>query len=472
MNRSRADLDAINTRIPAVRFEEDSRLTSYAGLVIFQQLFLSLGLLARLRRCFDHLSRRTFEHARVMLLLVVHLLLGWRRLSGIACYREDPLVCRVVGFATLPSGATVTRVLQDMDGPAIDKGRELVRDLVLERLRLEKLARVTLDFDGSVQSTKALAEGTAVGFNKKKKGARSYYPLYCTVAQLSSFLDLHHRPGNIHDSNGALEFMVACIGRVRAGAPWKPIIESRMDSAFFGKDLLAALLTEEVSFTCSVPLERLPELERIAKSTTSWRRINSRWSSAEVDYLPKSWRGDGRLTGKVRFVLYRQQVPRQRKQVVPGPRQLDLFRPDCTDYEYKAIVTNRIADDAAAVLFFHHGRGSQEKLFGEANQHASLAVVATRGLHGNQMFTLVAMLAHNLSRELQMRAAPPQPRRRLTRTRPALWRFLELGTIRQRLLHRAGRFVRPQGRDILALAANEATKEALGHYLGADRNAA
>ena len=53
-----------------------------------------------------------------------------------------------------------------------------------------------------------------------------------------------------------------------------------------------------------------------------------------------------------------------------------------------------------------------------------------------------------------------------------LWRFLELGTIRQRLLHRAGRFVRPQGRDILALAANEATKEALGHYLGADRNAA
>ena len=57
------------------------------------------------------------------------------------------------------------------------------------------------------------AEGTAIGFNKKKKkGARSYYPLFCTVAQTAQILDLHHRPGNVHDSNGAKPFMAACIG--------------------------------------------------------------------------------------------------------------------------------------------------------------------------------------------------------------------------------------------------------------------
>jgi hypothetical protein len=88
------------------------------------------------------------------------------------------------------------------------------------------------------------------------------------------------------------------------------------------------------------------------------------------------------------------------------------------------------------------------------------------------MFTLAAMLAHNLGRELQMRVDPPRPERRLVRTRPALWRFHELGTLRQRLLHRAGRLLRPQGRDVLALAANEATKEAFEHYLAPERNAA
>lgn len=69
------------------------------------------------------------------------------------------------------------------------------RSLVIEGLQREQLPRVTLDFDGSVQSTKGHAEGTAVGFNKNKKGARSYYPLFCTVAQTGQFFDSFHRPG-------------------------------------------------------------------------------------------------------------------------------------------------------------------------------------------------------------------------------------------------------------------------------------
>ena len=39
----------------------------------------------------------------------------------------------------------------------------------------------------------------------KKKGARSYYHLLCTVAQTGQFLDVLHRPGNVHDSKGAHE---------------------------------------------------------------------------------------------------------------------------------------------------------------------------------------------------------------------------------------------------------------------------
>jgi hypothetical protein len=443
--------------IPSVRFESDSRLTSYAGLVLFQRLFLDLDLLGRLRRCFAHLpTRRVFEHARVVLLLVVHLPLGWRRLGGAGLLREDPLVRRVVGLGALPSVPTVTRVLHDMDETAIDESRRLVGDLVLERLQRERLARVTLDFDGSVQSTKGLVEGTAVGFNRKKKGARSYWPLYCTVAQFACFLDMLHRPGNVNDSSGAREFMLAKVRSVRAAAPCRPIIESRMDGAFFARDLLGDLVGEGVSFTCAAPFERLAELKALVEGAT-WRRLNGRWSAAETSYLPMSWKGDPRLDGKVRFVLYRQKVRRQRKEVVPGPRQLDLFLPASDECAYKVVVTNRIGDDAATVLFFHNGRGSQEKTFGEANQHASLGVVATRVLRGNQMFTIAAMLANNLSRELQMRVEPPSPSRRLVRTRPALWPFHELGTLRQRLLHRAGRLVRPQGQDVLSLGANETT---------------
>ena len=90
------------------------------------------------------------------------------------------------------------------------------------------------DFDGSVQSTKGHAEGTSVGFNKKKKGSRSYYSLFCTVAQTGQFFDLYHRPGNVHDSNGADQFIMQCFDKAKKELK-NTIFESRMDSAFFSK---------------------------------------------------------------------------------------------------------------------------------------------------------------------------------------------------------------------------------------------
>ena len=78
---------------------------------------------------------------------------------------------------------------------------------------------VSLDFDGSVISTMVMPKGTAVGYNPKKKGARSYYNLFCTVAQTGQFLDVLHRPGNVHDSKDAHAFMMApSIGARRVGA--------------------------------------------------------------------------------------------------------------------------------------------------------------------------------------------------------------------------------------------------------------
>ncbi|MBW2035478.1 MAG: transposase [Deltaproteobacteria bacterium] len=82
-------------------------------------------------------------------------------------------------------------------------------------IKIKGRPRSTFDFDGSVQSTKGHAEGTAVGFNKKKKGSRSYYSLFCTVAQTSQFFDLLHRPGNVHDSNGADQFIMQCFDKAK-----------------------------------------------------------------------------------------------------------------------------------------------------------------------------------------------------------------------------------------------------------------
>jgi hypothetical protein len=55
-----------------------------------------------------------------------------------------------------------------MEHDGVENVRHLLRSFVIEGLQREQLPRLTLDFDGSVQSTKGHAEGTAVGFNRNK----------------------------------------------------------------------------------------------------------------------------------------------------------------------------------------------------------------------------------------------------------------------------------------------------------------
>ena len=429
-------------------------MTRFAGLVVFQPLFQSLDLKARLRRCFAHLDgAATFRHGTVFLLLIVQILLGFRRLRGLDLLRDDPLVRRVVGLAKLPDVATLSRMLSGSDARSVEAVRSLSRDLVLDRLEAEQLRLVTTDFDGTVQSTKGHAEGTAVGFNKKKKGARSYYPLLCTVPQLGQVFDIHHRPGNVHDSNGAREFMRDCRVAIRSRLP-RVRIEARFDSAFFDGALLAELAADGVEFTGSVPFERFPVLKQHIEAVANWKRINSTWSFAVCDWRPKSWEEGHRL------LLFRKRRAKQRK----GPLQLDLFEPREFEHEYKAVVTNKVSSPRT-VLHFHNGRGSQEKLIGDCKQHATLDVIATRTRCGNQLFTWAGVIAHNLSRELQMRTRAMD--RSTWPKRPARWVFDSLGSLRQRVLLRAGRFVRPQGRLTLRIGAQPEVQAEIQGYVTA-----
>jgi len=443
--------------LPTVSYDDKKRLTSFAGLVLFFALFRTLDLSARLRRCFAHLGRaRVFGTARVMLQLIVHVVLGFRRLRDRDYYADDPLVCRLLGVTRLPDVATISRTLVAADGRAVDNVRGLVRELVLDRLAALRLNRVTLDFDGSVLSTSRRAEGSAVGYNPKRKGARSYYPLFAVVSQLGMFFDLLHRPGNAHDSRGAKAFIDGTVAAVRARLP-KAVLEARLDSAFFDEGVLGLLESLRVEYAAAVPFTRFVRLRHLVDSRQRWLRIDDEWSYFETSWRPKSW------SDKRRIILVRRRHAVRRK----GPLQLDLFEPVDHDFEYKAIVTNK-STRAATVLAFFNGRGIQEQLFGEAKQHAALDYIPCRRLVPNQLYILSTMLAHNLSRELQLRADPQ--RRRTTPTRAGIFIVRTLGTLRDQLVRRAGALTRPRGRLALTVAAPKAARrefDDLLHHLQA-----
>ena len=458
MKSSKAQIQAKFHKIPEIRFE-DQRLTSFSGLLVFQLLFKRINLKQRLKKCFSSIKKSPiFDHHLIVVLLIVHLLLGFRRLREVDYYRDDPLVLRLMGLRKLPDVSTISRSLSQIKMDNVENVRHMSRSFVIEGLLRERLPRLTLDFDGSVQSTRGHAEGTAIGFNKKKKGARSYYPLFCTVAQTGQFFDIHHRPGNVHDSNGASDFMLSCFREARFRLT-NTIFESRMDSAFFSKDILSIMSDKHVMFTASVPFERFAELKNMIEARKRWRKIDKQWSYFESNWKPKSWR-----TG-YRFIFTRKKIRRQQK----GPLQLGLFEPRDFNYAYKVIVTNR-SGSAKSTVLFHNGRGSQEAIFGDAKTDVGLNAIPCKRLIANQVFTLCAMMAHNLSREIQMITRPAASRSRAKR--PAAWEFLKLDTIRHRIIQRAGRLTRPEGKLTLTMSANQAVRQDLLRFLDSMQEAA
>jgi hypothetical protein len=439
---SKSDAHTKARAMPEIR-AEDQQLTSVAGLIVFQPLFERLGLKDLLKECFGHLKGSPiFGHATVVMLLIVHILIGHRRLQEIKHYQDDPIVKRVLHLKRLPDVSTVSRNLKQMDDTAVKAERAVLRATVGNRLKQIAPTRITVDFDGSVNGTNRKAQGTAVGYNKNKKGQRSYYPLYCTIAQTGQVFDFWHRPGNVHDSNGARSFILNCITELREMLPGV-IIELRMDSAFFSDEIVKALDFIGVEYTISVPFERFTKLKGKIESRHWWHRMDGETSYFEEQWKPDSWKETHR------FIFVRTREPKQRK----GPLQLNLFTPYEYGFEFKVVLTSMTLS-AKKVVALHNGRGAQEAIFAELKSHAQMDYIPCNRLAANQTWLFAAVMAHNLNRELQMSTQVAV--RETTEQRAPWWQFVRLATRRLSLIRRPGLLNSPQGRLTLTINADEA----------------
>jgi len=123
------------------------------------------------------------------MLLIVHLLLGYRRLRDLSYYQDDPMVKRLLGLNQLPDASTVSRALGSLDGLSIEKVRELCRNLVIERLKKMAIYRLTLDFDGSVLWTLSrTTEGTAVAITGREREPGVIIPCFALWPRRGRYL--------------------------------------------------------------------------------------------------------------------------------------------------------------------------------------------------------------------------------------------------------------------------------------------
>ena len=87
MKRTRNEVQGKASRPLTLQFDSQP-LTAFSGLILFQHLFALLRLKDKLRGRFRHLpNTAAYPHHIIVLVLIVHLLLGFRQLRAVVTGR-------------------------------------------------------------------------------------------------------------------------------------------------------------------------------------------------------------------------------------------------------------------------------------------------------------------------------------------------------------------------------------------------
>ncbi len=420
-------------------------VTSHAGLELLREYLRRSGFIDLLRGAVGSSFPTTDFGAVAMLLSLLGLILvGGRRVRHLQNEQGDPIMARFAGLSRLPAPRTVSYWLQCLRKDHVERLSKVNEDLVGALLRRTGRRRLTLDVDGSVISTGSKVEGAFRGYNRQRRGARSYYPITAYEAQEGQIVRLSNRPGNINDGAASVTFLKDLIRQVRDTVGRRRQLELRMDGAFFRRDVLRVLDDSGADYAIKAPFYPWLNLRSVAAEANAgahWQRVDGRTWAHESRL--QVWGQDRRV------VLYRRHVAHETGRNF----QLDLFHPDDGHYEYSAILTNKRLTPRN-LWHFYNGRGSHEKVYGELKTGFAFDCVPSLSEPANAAWQMLSVLAFNLSRAFQAQTLAPV--RKTNRKRRTSRRFESIHTMRFKLLGRAAVLLRPAGKTTLHLGASPA----------------
>ncbi len=256
-------------------------------------------------------------------------------------------------------------------------------------------------------------QGAAYGYTR----VLGYHPLLATRADTGEVLHGRMRKGSANTARGAERFVRETIGRVRrAGARGK--LTLRADSGFWSHKVMDACVAHDVDFSIAVRAHKHVVAAIDAIDDDAW---------IDIDYTD---RGRAQVAETV-LSGYRLIV--RRTKVTDDPKVLALF----PDWRHHAFVTNR-PGDAVELDADHRAHAVQELAIRDLKEGAGLNHCPSGIFNANAAWFVASMLAHNLTRWVDLLGVAAQ--------RPSVTK-----TLRRRLLTIPGRLTRSARRWTLHL---------------------
>ncbi len=356
----------------------EKNLTGNAGLTLFGKFAKKINILNILENnvSIARSPQAEYSVAGIIFMFMFGILAGGQHISHMAIIGNDTALRNIFEWIKWPVASTFGRVFKlftQKHCVELSNAEAQIRKKVWGK---KWFGRVTMDMDSSVKGVYGNQEGAQKGYNPKKRGQKSYHPLFCFIAETRECLHNWFRTGSAYSANGSVEFMKECIDRL-SNRVWK--IAVRADSAFYSGDLFDYLEQNHCLYLVKAKLNGLDSILAGLKWTPVKKQPG--FEQAEFTHKCAGWKKARRFV-----------VVRCIDDVVCDDL---LFGIPKITYSYFCYVTNMDLTPWGAHKYYGKRATSENWIEWCKNQMASGSVL-TQNFWANSAIFQACVLAYNL----------------------------------------------------------------------------
>ena len=299
----------------------DKKITPWGGMKLLKDFMDHLGVMSHLNELNlpQPGSNRGYDPKTIILGFWLSIITGGSRFSHSDWIRYDTTLQSIFDIDKLPSSSTYNRFFYRFD---MEKNSQIFPLLQQWFMNQFDTGKLTVDIDSTVITRYGDQEGSAVGYNPKKRGRKSHHPLMAFIDQTKMVANAWQRAGNTSDLNNYEAFLNetfdVCLKDKEIGLV-------RGDSGFYADKFLEWFEKRSLNYIIAVKFYENFKYE--IGSISQWSRITRGLDVAELYFKPDS------SEHTRRYIIVRKKV-----QNYPNSGGKLLFEEPT--YRYNAYVTN------------------------------------------------------------------------------------------------------------------------------------
>jgi len=386
-----------------------SGLTRHGGLLLFQQFCKSFRLRHFLQRhvSWPNYFHRSYHPADLFLAHVFSIVTGIGRIANTQTLFHNGIIPPILGFSEFPHRDTLRTFLwrfRKTNLQSLESAHNKLRSELFNRLGL--LYSAIIDADTTTMTVFGQQESTAVGYNRKYRGKRSYAPILSSEGRIGLSLGMELRSGNVHSSTGAWMFLKQQLDKLPSTIATSRT-RFRLDGGFYDRTILCPLDDKKLGYVIVAKMTKPLKKKMVA---AQFREFAQGWEVGHFPYPLTDWKKQHHFI-----------AVRRPKIMEPADMKLRLFT--FKNYTYhRVLVTENLDLMPEAIYRFYRNRAFQELLLREFKDSYHMAQIPTRSFWANAAYMETVLWAYDLVLAFQYLCLPPEIRHwNISTLRRELW---------------------------------------------------